>query len=307
MGGDHGHSYGAGVAPGSAAGRYRTRLRWALAIIGAFFVIELVGALITGSLALLGDAGHMLTDVVGLGMALAAIEAAARARSSPRRTFGLYRLEILAALGNALLLVALAGYVLFEAVQRFLDPPEVTAGSMLVVAVVGLIANVVAAVLLRGGAQESLNMEGAFLEVLADAISSIGVIIAALVLLFTGWPYVDPIVATAIGIWVLPRALRLGARALRVLLQAAPMHLPPEDVRADLAEVRGVVDVHDLHVWTLTSGMEIVSAHLMVDLDADNHAVLDEAREVLVTRYGVEHATLQVEPTDHAGCEQVSW
>lgn len=306
MAGDHRHGAPA-ASQGSAGARHRTRLRWALLVIGGFFLVELLGALITGSLALLGDAGHMLTDVLGLGLALAAIEVAARARDHPGRTFGLYRLEILAALANAILLMGLAGYVLFEAVQRFIDPPAVTAGPMLAIAAAGLLANIVAVALLHGGAQGSLNLEGAFLEVVADAISSVGVIIAAVVMLLTGWPYADPIVAVAIGLWVLPRAARLGARALRVLMQAAPADVPPDAVRSDLRALEGVVDVHDLHVWTLTSGMEIVSAHLMAAAGTDSHTVLIRARDLLVDRYGIEHATLQVEPQGHTGCEEMTW
>jgi cobalt-zinc-cadmium efflux system protein len=303
-----GHDHGDMHRPaGSAASGHRRRLRWALVVIGGFFVAELVGALISGSLALLGDAGHMLTDVVGLGLALAAIEAAARTRGHPQRTFGLYRLEVLAALVNAVLLAGLAGYVLYEAVQRFGDPPEVAAVPMLVVAAAGLAANVVAVVLLHSGAKESLNLEGAFLEVVADAVSSVGVLVAAAVMLLTGWPYADPIVAVAIGLWVLPRALRLGARSVRVLVQAAPDDVRPVEVHGALADIEGVVDVHDLHVWTLTSGMEVVSAHVMVAAGVDSHAVLDRARGLLTERYGVEHATLQVEPDDHSGCEQVTW
>lgn len=304
----HGHGHGHGQQPtGSASAQHRRRLRWALLVIVGFFVAELVGALVTGSLALLGDAGHMLTDVVGLGLALAAIEAAARARAHPQRTFGLYRLEVLAALANAVLLVGLASYVLYEAVRRFSDTPQVAAGPMLVVAALGLVANVVAVVLLRSGARDSLNLEGAFLEVVADAVSSVGVLIAAVVMLLTGWPYADPIVAAAIGLWVLPRALRLGARSLRVLVQAAPADLPPEKVRRALADLDGVVDVHDLHVWTLTSGMEVVSAHVMVAVGVDSHEVLDRARAVLTDHYGVVHATLQVEPDDHSGCDEIAW
>lgn len=308
MGAGHDHEHGIGAVPVTSAGAlHRRRLRWALLVIGGFFVVELIGALLTGSLALLGDAGHMLTDVVGLGLALAAIEAAVRAQGNPSRTFGLYRLEILAALANAVVLVALAGYVLVEAAQRFIDPPAVVAAPMLVVAIAGLAANVVAVLLLRGGAQDSLNLEGAFLEVVADAVSSMGVLVAAVIMLVTGWPYADPIVAAGIGVWILPRALRLGARSLRILLQAAPAEVPPDALRTDLFGVDGVADVHDLHVWTLTSGMEIVSAHLVADDAADTHAVLDRARDLLVERYGIQHATLQVEPREHAGCDEVTW
>jgi cobalt-zinc-cadmium efflux system protein len=292
----------------SAGGRHRRRLLAAFGIVGVFFVVELVAALLTGSLALLADAGHMLTDVLGLGLALAAIQAAASRRAySSQRSFGVYRLEILAALTNAALLVALAGYVLFEAVRRFAEPPEVLAIPMLVVATAGLGANLVAFWLLRPGARESLNLRGAYLEVAADTLSSVGVIVAAVVLATTGWPYADPIVALMIALWVLPRAWMLGREALRILLQAAPPDVPVEDVHRDLAAIDGVVDVHDVHVWTLTSGMEVATAHLMVRAGDDAHGVLDRARQVLIERYGVEHATLQVEPDDHSGCAEVRW
>ena len=292
----------------SAGGRYRRRLWFALALVASFLVVEVAAALSTGSLVLLGDAGHLLTDVVGLGMALAAIEAAARARRHPRRTFGLYRLEVLAALGNAILLIGLAGFILFESVQRFRDPPEVAGTPLVVVALAAIVVNLVVLGLLREGSKASLNLEGAFLEVLADLLSSIGVLIAAIVLLTTGWPYIDPIMAVVIGLWVLPRALRLGAKALRILLQAAPTHLPPDRVRGDLAALPGVADVHELHVWTLTSGMEVVSAHLGVTPDADPTRVLEDAQRLLVDTHGIDHATLQVEPASGSPpCRELSW
>ena len=250
----------------------------------------------------------MLTDGLGLGLALAAIQAAASRRAySSQRSFGVYRLEILAALTNAALLMALAGYVLFEAVRRFAAPPEVLAVPMLVVATAGLGANLAAFWLLRPGARESLNLRGAYLEVAADTLSSVGVIAAAVVLATTGWPYADPLIALAIALWVLPRAWMLGRDALRILLQAAPPDVPVEGVHRDLAAIDGVVDVHDVHVWTLTSGMEVATAHLMVRAGDDAHEVLDRARQVLIERYGVEHATLQVEPDDHSGCAEVRW
>lgn len=292
----------------SAAGRYRTRLRWALALVAVFFLVEVVAAVLTGSLALLGDAGHLLTDVAGLGMALGAIEAAARARRHPRRTFGLYRLEVLAALGNAVLLLGLAGFILYEAVQRFRAPPEVAGLPLVAVALAAIVLNLVVLALLRDGARTSLNLEGAFLEVLADLVSSVGVLIAAIVLLTTGWPYIDPIIAVGIGLWVLPRALRLGAKALRILLQAAPADLPPERVGADLGALPGVADVHQLHIWTLTSGMEVLSAHLDLEADAEASAVLARARTLLLGQHGIEHATLQVEAADgDAPCRELAW
>jgi cobalt-zinc-cadmium efflux system protein len=292
----------------SAGARHRGRLLGAFVIVAVLFAVELVAALLTGSLALLADAGHMLTDVLGLALALAAIQAAASRRArSPQRSFGVYRLEILAALVNAGLLVALAGYVLYEGVRRLADPPEVLAAPMLVVALVGLAGNLVAFWLLRPGARESLNLRGAYLEVAADTLSSVGVIAAAVVLVTTGWPYADPIIAVGIALWVLPRAWMLGREALRILLQAAPPGVPVDEVHRDLGAIDGVVDVHDVHVWTLTSGMEVATAHLMVRAAGDAHAVLDRARELLSDRYGVEHATLQVEPDDHSGCAEVRW
>jgi cobalt-zinc-cadmium efflux system protein len=279
----------------------------ALGVIAASMVAEVITAAITDSLALLSDAGHQLADVLGLGMALAAIHLADRGRERRHRTFGLYRLEILAALANAVLLFGVAGYVIVEALRRFADPQDVLAGPMLVVAIIGLVANLVAFRLLRDGAKESLNVEGAYLEVLSDTLGSLGVIAGAIVLGLTGWNWVDPLVAIVIGVFILPRTVRLAARAVRVLVQAAPPGTDLDAMERDLAAVTGVVDVHDLHAWTLTSDMEVVSAHLMVGPGTDTHGVLDAARIVLRERYGVAHATLQIEPDDHEGCAEVAW
>jgi cobalt-zinc-cadmium efflux system protein len=290
-----------------AGERHKGRLAIALCVLCTFMVVEVVGGILTESLALLSDAGHMLTDVLGLGMALAAIQLASRARHHPQRTFGLYRLEILAALANAVLLVGVAIYVLVEAIIRFADPRDVLAGPMLVIATLGLVANLVAFLLLRDGASESLNVEGAYLEVLADTIGSVGVIVGAIVLHLTGWTWVDPLVGVAIGLWILPRTWRLGAQALRILVEAAPPGTDLGAIEADLGSLAGVVDVHDLHVWTLTSDMEAATVHLMVRTGTDGHAVLDQARSILVDRYGISHATLQVEPDDHEGCTEIGW
>jgi cobalt-zinc-cadmium efflux system protein len=249
----------------------------------------------------------MATDALGLGMALAAIHAASHATDHPQRTFGLYRLEILAALANAVLLFAVAGYVLYEAATRLSDPPDIASVPVVIVGCLGLAVNLVAFFLLRRGAKESLNLRGAYLEVLSDALGSVGVIVAAIVWGITGWGWVDPVIGAAIGLFILPRAWRLGAEAVRILVQAAPPGLDVADVQADLAAIPGVVDVHDLHVWTLTSEMDVASAHLMVKIDTDTHAVLDQARDVLADRHGLAHATLQIEPEDHGGCDEVAW
>ena len=309
MGGhDHGPSHGAGAL--RAGARHQRRLAISFVLIATFFVVEAVGGVLTNSLALLSDAGHMLTDVIGLGMALAAIQLAnrhSRRADSGQHTFGLYRLEILAAFVNALLLLGVAVYVLVEAVRRLSGDPEVLGIPMLVVAGLGLAVNVVAFLLLREGAKESLNVEGAYLEVLADTVGSVGVIVAAILLEVFGWTWVDPVVGAAIGLWILPRTFRLGGQAVRILLQAAPPGFDLGELGRELTALPGVVEVHDLHVWTLTSEMENASAHLVVEVGTDTHEVLDAARDLLQHRYDIDHATLQIEPTDHQGCDELGW
>ena len=307
-----GHQHGSVADAERGGARYKRRLAWVFGLTLTFFVAELVGGLLTNSLALLSDAGHMATDVLGLGMAWAAIHAASSGLEDRQRTFGLYRLEILAALANAVLLFAVAIYILYEAVQRLSDPPEVLGTPMLVVAVLGLAVNLVAFFLLRGGREESLNVEGAYLEVLADTLGSVGVIVAAVVLQTTGFTLIDPIFGAAIGLFVLPRTWRLGRKALRILVQAAPPELDLPGLERDLKQIAGVTDLHDLHVWTLTSGMEVASVHLELAEGGDAHQVLDTARRLLRDTHGLAHATVQVEPAEHGGgcadgCQEMSW
>jgi cobalt-zinc-cadmium efflux system protein len=311
MGGDHGHSHAHGhshgVAAARAGARHQRPLTIALALTVGFLVVQVATGLVTSSLALLSDAGHMATDALGLGMALAAIRLASRQSQRQHNTFGVYRLEILAALANAVLLFGVAGYVLYEAANRLSDPPEIASVPVLIVGALGLAVNVVSFLLLREGSKESLNVEGAYVEVLSDAIGSLGVIVGAAVMWATGWAWVDPVIGACIGLFILPRAWRLGREALRVLIQAAPASVDLDAVSADLIGIDGVVDVHDLHVWTLTSDMEVLTAHLMTSASVDSHAVLDQARELLGERHGLHHATLQVEPDDHRGCDDVTW
>ncbi|MFC0002887.1 cation diffusion facilitator family transporter [Micromonospora siamensis] len=304
MGAGHDHQ----GAVSNAAQRHRGRLWAAFGLLTALMLVEAVAAFATGSLALLSDAGHMFTDVLGIGMALAAITATRRATDDPQRTFGLYRLEVLAALANAVLLFGVALYVLVEAVRRFGDPPQVLAAPMLAVAVAGLLANLVAFALLRPGAQESINLRGAYLEVLGDLLGSLGVIAAALLIALTGWWWADPVVAIAIGVFILPRTWRLGRAAVRILVQAAPDHLQVTAVHDRLTAVPGVAEVHDLHVWTLTSGMDVASAHLTMVPGAEVGTVLRAARVALHEDFRIDHATLQVEPGASAGaCGSIEW
>jgi cobalt-zinc-cadmium efflux system protein len=302
----HGHSHG--HASIRAGARHAGRLKLAFALIVAFLIVQVAVGLATNSLALLSDAGHMATDALGLGMALAAIAAANRQDHPDHRTFGLYRLEILAALANAVLLFAVAGYVLVEAVLRLIEPDRADVASVpvLVVGVLGLIVNVIAFLMLRDGAAESMNVRGAYLEVMSDMLGSVGVIVAAGAMWLTDWHWVDPVVGAAIGLFILPRAFRLGRDAVRVLVQAAPPELDVHDIEHVLLTIDGVTGVHDLHVWTLTSEMHVLSAHVQVRDEQQNRRVLNEAQTVLTERFGLSHTTLQLECGD-GDCNDIDW
>src|SRR5262245_40630520 len=247
----------------TATGRSRRALVGALAITGGFLLVEAAGALWTGSLALAADAGHMLTDVGGLVLALFAAWVAARP-PTPAKTYGYYRVEILAATVNALLLLAVAGLILVEAYQRVRAPRDVQGGAMLAIAVAGLAANLLAAWLLRADAGQSLNVRAAYLEVLGDALSSLGVIVAALVVMYTGLTIADALVSALIALFIVPRTWRLLKQAVNVLLEGTPSHLDLGEIERALTGAPGVRRVHDLHVWTLTSGREAMSAHVVV-------------------------------------------
>lgn len=298
---------GTGHSHANPGATHRWRLAVAFGLIAAFFVVELVAALASGSLALLSDAGHMAADVVALGAALVATRVAGRPDRSGRRTYGSFRAEVFASGLAVLLMVGVAAYIGVEAVRRIGEPAQVATVPMLVVGTVGLVVNLVALGLLRGGAGESLNVKGAYLEVLADTLGSVGVIAAGVLVAATGDAWWDTGIALAIAAFVAVRAVMLGREVLAVLGQHAPAGMSPGDVTVALRAVPAVTDVHDLHVWTLTSGMNVATAHLMTRDDADPHAVLDAARRVMRDEFGVEHATLQVEPESHTGCHDTTW
>jgi cobalt-zinc-cadmium efflux system protein len=290
-----------------AGGRHRWRLAVAVALVGAFFLVELVVSWLSGSLALLSDAGHMAADVVALSAALVATRVASRPDRTGRRTYGSYRAEVFASGLAVLLMLGVAVYVVVEALRRFGDPVEVAGGAMLVVGVVGLLVNVIALLLLRGGAQESLNVRGAYLEVVADTAGSVGVIVAGLLVQGTGDAWWDTVVALAIGMFVAVRAVMLGRQVLGVLGQHVPEGVSPDAVSADLGAIRGVADVHDLHVWTLTSGMNVATAHLVSEPGADVEAILASGQTMLRDTHQIAHATLQVEPTTGESCHDTDW
>ena len=292
---------------GHAGARHRWRLVVAFGLVGSFFVVELVAGLLSGSLALLSDAGHMAADVVALGTALAATAIATRPDRTGRRTYGSYRAEILASGFTVLIMLGVSVYVVVEALGRLGEDVEVAAGPVLLVGAIGLLVNVVSILLLRGGAEESLNVKGAYYEVVADAAGSVGVIAAGVLVATTGQAWWDTVVALAIGVFVAVRAVVLGREVLAVLGQHVPDGVHLDDVVRDLESVPGVSDVHDLHVWTLTSGMFVATAHLVVDDDASGQVVLDSARALMRTEHHIDHATLQVESCASAACEQTTW
>ncbi len=298
---DHGHAHGAHA--GTATAAYRGRLRVALAITLVVMVVEIAGGVLADSLALIADAAHMATDALGLGMALLAVHFASRP-ASDRRTFGYARAEILAALANCLLRHGVGGYVLYEAVERFVTPADTAGGLTVVFGAIGLVANMISLTLLMRGQKESLNVRGAFLEVAADALGSLAVIVSALVILATGWQPADPIASLVIGLMIVPRTWRLLRETLEVLLEAAPKGVDIAEVRAHILALDGVEDVHDLHAWTITSGMPVLSAHVVVSgeaLSAIGHEkMLHELQGCLGDHFDVEHCTFQLEPSGHA-------
>jgi cobalt-zinc-cadmium efflux system protein len=286
----------------SSAAAQRGRLVAVFAITLAVLVVELVGAALSGSLALFADAGHVLADGAGIGLALLAIRFAVRP-ATPQRTCGYYRLEILAAVVNAVLLFGVAGFVLVEAWRRLAEPPEVASGLMLAVAAVGLVANAVSLWLLRDGQQRSLNLRGAYLEVWGDLLGSVAVLAAAAVIAVTGFRAADPTASALIGVLILPRTWRLLREAVDVLLEAAPKEVDLDEVRRHLLETRGVTDVHDLHAWTITSGLPVLSVHVVLERDADAGRVLDGLGDCLAGHFDIEHSTFQLEDPEHRGHE----
>lgn len=279
----------------SGGARNRKRLQLSLTLTAAYFVTEVIAGWLTGSLALLADAGHMLTDVAGLGLALFAIHMAERP-ATPERTYGYYRIEILAALTNAVVLIGISLWVLVEAYERFRHPQPVASGPMLVVAFVGLLVNAGSIWILRSAAGESLNLKGAYFEVLSDAVSSVGVMVAAAVMWLTDWPYADPLVSAAIGLFILPRTAKLMMDAVGVLLEGTPSDVNIGEVRSAIGAIRGVAGVHDLHVWALTSGVNALSVHVVANDAHDVGELLTRVGTCATGQFHIAHVTVQVEP-----------
>lgn len=277
----------------------------AFGLVVAFAVVEIVASTLAGSLALLADAGHMVTDAAGIGMALLAIWFAARP-ATEEKSFGYYRVEILAAVLNAVLLFGIAAYILVEAVRRLVSPAEVSSLPMLVVAVIGLGVNLVALRMLATHQESSLNLRGAYLEVLGDLLGSLAVIVSAVIILATGFRAADPIASVLIAVLILPRTWALLRDAVDILLQATPRGVDMSEVRRHILEAGGVRDLHDLHAWTLTSGINVVSVHVVLRDGSDPGLVLDELASCLCDDFDMEHSTIQLERSDRRRVEHVS-
>ncbi len=288
---DHGHSHDHG------RGADRRALSVVFALTASYMVVEVVGGLVTGSLALLADAGHMLSDAFSLGLALVAVWLAQRP-ATPNRSFGYKRAEILAALLNGATLVAISVWIFVEAYNRLWEPPEILGGWMLAVATLGLVVNVAGALILSRSGGESLNVQGALRHVIADVMGSVGAIVAALVILATGWRYADPLISALIGVLVLASSWKLLRDSTNILLEGTPPGIDANKVGESMAAAQGVREVHDLHVWTITSGFPALAAHVLVGHDEDCHARRRDLEDLLAREYSIKHTTLQV---DHAG------
>ncbi len=296
MSGAHHPHHHHGTGHHSGTGAHQKRLVWALALTATFLLVEVAGAILTNSLALLSDAAHMATDVAALAVSLAA-----RRPADPRRSYGYARLEAFGAMVNGAMLIIVAGYVLWEAAGRLKNPAPVAVDGMLAVAVVGLGVNLVSMRLLHAGSRSNLNLRGAYLEVWSDALGSAAAIIGALLIRFTGWTWIDAVIAILIGLWILPRTWVLLRDAGHILLEAAPAGIDLAEVRNAIAGSPGVRDVHDLHVWALGSADVLLTAHVVIDPTADIDAERQHLGQLLAQRFDVHHATLQME---HRHCSR---
>jgi len=272
------------------------RLLIALAITGLMTVVELVGGVLSNSLALLGDAGHMFTDTLALGLSLFALTLAKRP-ASQNRTYGFHRAEVLAALTNGAILILISVYIFYEAYQRFVEPPEVRGGLMLTVAAIGLVANLVGILVLRSASRDNLNVRGAFLHMWGDTVSSIGVIAAGIIILVTGWTTADPIISIVIGLLILRGAVALVLESSDILLEAVPKHLDVVRIGNAVSRIKGVRDIHDVHLWTITSGMYALSCHVLIEdqMVSNSTQIVGEINQTLSREFGIGHSTLQLE------------
>ena len=290
------------IQTASASSKHKKNLLIVLSFSGLYLIAEVIGGIITNSLALLADAAHMLIDVVGLLLAYIAIRIGER-KATSSKTFGYYRTEILAAVINAVVLLGISVYVLYEAYQRFLNPPEVQSKTMLIVAGIGLLVNIDWMMILRKSSGDSLNMKGAYFEVLSDMLTSVGVMIAGVVMLTTGWYYADPLISAGIGLLIFPRTWRLLMEAIHVLLEGTPKDVDIDELRSTMEKVPGVKSLHDLHVWSLTSGINAMSAHVVSDQTIPHNQMLRILTDQATSNFKISHTTFQIEDEGYVESE----
>ncbi|MEK4009691.1 cation diffusion facilitator family transporter [Peribacillus sp. FSL M8-0224] len=300
MGHNHGHSHGHGHGHSHGSGNKKA-LFLSFIIITIFMIVEVIGGLVTNSLALLSDAGHMLSDAAALGLSLTAIKLGER-KASATNTFGYRRFEIIAASLNGITLIAISLYIFYEAYQRLMDPPEVQSIGMLLISVLGLIVNIIAAaILMKADKDSNLNVRSAFLHVLGDMLGSVGAIVAALLIMFFGWGIADPIASIIVAILIIISGWRVTRESFHVLMEGTPSQIDIQKVKETLKDIPQVEDVHDLHIWSITSEMPMLSCHIVFGGDGSHDAILHQAQKVLHDEFGFEHSTLQVENADK-GC-----
>ena len=290
---DHGHHHGS---------TNKSALKWAFFLIATYMIVEVIGGILTNSLALLSDAGHMLSDAAALGLSYVAMTMGQRAASA-KKTFGYKRFEILAAFINGITLIAISLYIFFEAYQRMMDPPEVVSSGMLIISTLGLIVNIVAAlILMRGDKDENLNVRSAFLHVIGDMLGSIGAIVAALLIMFFGWNLADPIASIIVAILIIISGYRVTRDSFHILMEGAPVNLNTQEVKNKLLSLGEVNGVHDLHVWSITSDFPALSCHLVVNPEEDYHLVLSKAKKLLHDEFELHHVTIQIDKEGTDGC-----
>lgn len=302
---DHGHHHGHNHSHGHSANKKALLVSFLL--IATFMVVEVIGGLLTNSLALLADAGHMLSDAAALGLSFFALKLGER-KASQLKTFGYKRFEIIAAALNGLTLILISLYIFYEAFQRFANPPEVQSMGMLTISTIGLLVNIVAAWILMSGDKENLNVRSAFLHVLGDMLGSVGAIVAALLMIFFGWGIADPIASVIVACLIIVSGWRVTKESVHILMEGAPAQIQSEEVKAALGAIPDVKEVHDLHIWSITSGMPMLSCHLSITENGVHDHILQEAQNILHDSFGIEHSTIQVEknekgcPNPHQGC-----
>lgn len=304
MGHHHGHSHG--HSHGNSGNK--KALLTAFLLISAFMIVEVIGGIVTNSLALLSDAGHMLSDAAALGLSFFAIKLGER-KASASKTYGYKRFEIIAAALNGITLILISIYIFYEAYQRFFNPPEVQSGGMLLISTIGLFVNIIAAwILMRGDKDENLNVRSAFLHVIGDMLGSVGAIIAALLMLFFGWGIADPIASVIVTILIIISGWRVTKESIHILMEGTPAHIEVDKVKSSLLKIPNVTDVHDLHIWSLTSGMPMLSCHITIEEDDVQNSILYRVQSILHDNFGIEHSTIQIEkkergcPSHHGSC-----